>query len=130
MEINVLDETKSIGNIGKKLFNLNEQLEVSNLQEQMKDYLNKNEKVIDNRKNTKEKNIQKPTQTVIEIRQEKAEVKKEKSKFLSSIASFTGEIVKDIALSKLFGKAVPYLQPVIKNLQEKISNIRQKYIKY
>ena len=68
MEISVLDEAKNLGNVGKKLFNLDEQLEVSSLQEQMKNYLDKNEKTVTNKESTKEKNVQAPAQTVIEIR--------------------------------------------------------------
>lgn len=129
MEISVLDEAKNLGNVGKKLFNLDEQLEVSSLQEQMKNYLDKNEKTVTNKESTKEKNVQTPAQTVIEIRQEKVDVKKEKNKFLSGVVGFAGEIAKNILMSKLIGKTGIYLQPVIKNLKEKVLNFKQKLTK-
>jgi hypothetical protein len=129
MEISVLDEAKNLGNVGKKLFNLDEQLEVSSLQEQMKNYLDKNEKTVTNKESTKEKNVQTPAQTVIEIRQEKVDVKKEKNKFLNGVVGFVGEIAKNILMSKLVGKTGIYLQPVIKNLKEKVLNFKQRFTK-
>ena len=42
MKINVLDDVKTLNERGLNLFNKDEQLEVANLQEQVKNYLEKN----------------------------------------------------------------------------------------
>ncbi len=53
MKIDILEETKNVSDIGKSLFNKEEQLEVTNLQEQMKNYLESDKKIVN--KETKSK---------------------------------------------------------------------------
>lgn len=129
MKINILDETKNISDIGRNLFNKDEQLEVINLQEQMKKYLD-NDKKIANKEITENKDKEnQQVKTVIEIKQTKDEAKEKKNNFVKSVFNFAGEMAKSVIMTKLIGRVNKYLGPVIINLKDKILNLKNQKLK-
>lgn len=129
MKIDILDETKNVSDIGKNLFNKEEQLEVTNLQEQMKNYLESDKKIV-NKEITKDKDKEnQQVKTVIEIKQTKDDTKEKKNDFVKNIFNFVGEMAKSAIMTKLMGKANKYLGPVIINLKNKILDFKDRKLK-
>lgn len=129
MKIDILEETKNVSDIGKSLFNKEEQLEVTNLQEQMKNYLESDKKIV-NKEITKEKDKEnQQVKTVIEIKQTRDETKEKKNNFVKNIFNFVGEMAKSAIMTKLMGKANKYLGPVIINLKNKILDFKDRKLK-
>ena len=129
MKIDILDETKNVSDIGKNLFNKEEQLEVTNLQEQMKNYLESDKKIV-NKEITKDKDKEnQQVKTVIEIKQTRDETKDKKNNFVKNIFNFVGEMAKSAIMTKLIGKANKYLGPVIINLKNKILDFKDRKLK-
>lgn len=125
MKIDILDETKNVSDIGKNLFNKEEQLEVTNLQEQMKNYLESDKKIV-NKEITKDKDKEnQQVKTVIEIKQ----TKEKKNDFVKNIFNFVGEMAKSAIMTKIMGKANKYLGPVIINLKNKILDFKDRKLK-
>ena len=125
MKIDILDETKNVSDIGKNLFNKEEQLEVTNLQEQMKNYLESDKKIV-NKEITKDKDKEnQQVKTVIEIKQ----TKEKKNDFVKNIFNFVGEMAKSAIMTKIMGKANKYLGPVIINLKNKILYFKDRKLK-
>ena len=139
MKINVLDDVKTLNERGLNLFNKDEQLEVANLQEQVQNYLEKNNSNIVVLKDTKEKNEESknPVNTVIEIRQEKNRPKEEKNNIGKTIFKIATNIAKDFIISKATGKFAKMITPVLKTSKDKIEkftkpvieSIRDKFFK-
>ncbi len=129
MKIDILDETKNVSDIGKNLFNKEEQLEVTNLQEQMKNYLESDKKIV-NKEITKDKDKEnQQVKTVIEIKQTKDDTKEKKNDFVKNIFNFVGEMAKSAIMTKIMGKANKYLGPVIINLKNKILDFKDRKLK-
>lgn len=129
MKIDILDETKNVSDIGKNLFNKEEQLEVTNLQEQMKNYLESDKKIV-NKEITKDKDKEnQQVKTVIEIKQTKDDTKEKKNNFVKNIFNFVGEMAKSAIMTKIMGKANRYLGPVIINLKNKILDFKDRKLK-
>lgn len=129
MKIDILEETKNVSDIGKSLFNKEEQLEVTNLQEQMKNYLESDKKIV-NKEITKDKDKEnQQVKTVIEIKQTRDETKDKKNNFVKNIFNFVGEMAKSAIMTKLMGKANKYLGPVIINLKNKILDFKDRKLK-
>lgn len=129
MKIDILDETKNVSDIGKNLFNKEEQLEVTNLQEQMKNYLESDKKIV-NKEITKDKDKEnQQVKTVIEIKQTKDDTKEKKNNFVKNIFNFVGEMAKSAIMTKIMGKANKYLGPVIINLKNKILDFKDRKLK-
>lgn len=129
MKIDILDETKNVSDIGKNLFNKEEQLEVTNLQEQMKNYLESDKKIV-NKEITKDKDKEnQQVKTVIEIKQTKDDTKEKKNNFVKNIFNFVGEMAKSAIKTKIMGKANKYLGPVIINLKNKILDFKDRKLK-
>lgn len=129
MKIDILEETKNVSDIGKSLFNKEEQLEVTNLQEQMKNYLESDKKIV-NKEITKDKDKEnQQVKTVIEIKQTRDETKDKKNNFVKNIFNFVGEMAKSAIMTKLIGKANKYLGPVIINLKNKILDFKDRKLK-
>lgn len=129
MKIDILEETKNVSDIGKSLFNKKEQLEVTNLQEQMKNYLESDKKIV-NKEITKDKDKEnQQVKTVIEIKQTRDETKDKKNNFVKNIFNFVGEMAKSAIMTKLIGKANKYLGPVIINLKNKILDFKDRKLK-
>ena len=129
MKIAILDETKNVSDIGKNLFNKEEQLEVTNLQEQMKNYLESDKKIV-NKEITKDKDKEnQQVKTVIEIKQTKDDTKEKKNDFVKNIFNFVGEMAKSAIMTKIMGKANKYLGPVIINLKNKILDFKDRKLK-
>ncbi len=129
MKIDILEETKNVSDIGKSLFNKEEQLEVTNLQEQMKNYLESDKKIV-NKEITKDKDKEnQQVKTVIEIKQTRDETKEKKNNFVKNIFNFVGEMAKSAIMTKLIGKANKYLGPVIINLKNKILDFKDRKLK-
>lgn len=129
MKIDILDETKNVSDIGKNLFNKEEQLEVTNLQEQMKNYLESDKKIV-NKEITKDKDKEnQQVKTVIEIKQTKDDTKEKKNNFVKNIFNFIGEMAKSAIMTKIMGKANKYLGPVIINLKNKILDFKDRKLK-
>ncbi len=129
MKIDILEETKNVSDIGKSLFNKEEQLEVTNLQEQMKNYLESDKKIV-NKEITKDKDKEnQQVKTVIEIKQTRDETKEKKNNFVKNIFNFVGEMAKSAIMTKLMGKANKYLGPVIINLKNKILDFKDRKLK-
>lgn len=129
MKIDILEETKNVSDIGKSLFNKEEQLEVTNLQEQMKNYLESDKKIV-NKEITKDKDKEnQQVKTVIEIKQTRDETKEKKNNFVKNIFNFVGEMAKSAIITKLMGKANKYLGPVIINLKNKILDFKDRKLK-
>lgn len=129
MKIDILEETKNVSDIGKSLFNKEEQLEVTNLQEQMKNYLESDKKIV-NKEITKDKDKEnQQVKTVIEIKQTRDETKDKKNNFVKNIFNFVGEMTKSAIMTKLIGKANKYLGPVIINLKNKILDFKDRKLK-
>lgn len=129
MKIDILDETKNVSDIGKNLFNKEEQLEVTNLQEQMKNYLESDKKIV-NKEITKDKYKEnQQVKTVIEIKQTKDDTKEKKNDFVKNIFNFVGEMAKSAIMTKIMGKANKYLGPVIINLKNKILDFKDRKLK-
>lgn len=129
MKIDILEETKNVSDIGKSLFNKEEQLEVTNLQEQMKNYLESDKKIV-NKEITKDKDKEnQQVKTVIEIKQTRDETKEKKNNFVKNIFNFVGEMAKSAIMTKLIGKANKYLGPVIINLKNKILDFKDSKLK-
>lgn len=129
MKIDILDETKNVSDIGKNLFNKEEQLEVTNLQEQMKNYLESDKKIV-NKEITKDKDKEnQQVKTVIEIKQTKDDTKEKKNDFVKNIFNFVGEMAKSAIMTKIMGKANRYLGPVIINLKNKILDFKDRKLK-
>lgn len=129
MKIDILEETKNVSDIGKSLFNKEEQLEVTNLQEQMKNYLESDKKIV-NKEITKDKDKEnQQVKTVIEIKQTRDETKDKKNNFVKNIFNFVGEMAKSAIITKLMGKANKYLGPVIINLKNKILDFKDRKLK-
>lgn len=129
MKIDILDETKNVSDIGKNLFNKEEQLEVTNLQEQMKNYLESDKKIV-NKEITKDKYKEnQQVKTVIEIKQTKDDTKEKKNDFVKNIFNFVGEMAKSAIMTKIMGKANKYLGAVIINLKNKILDFKDRKLK-
>ena len=130
MKINVLDDVKTLNERGLNLFNKDEQLEVANLQEQVQNYLEKNNSNIVVLKDTKEKNEESknPVNTVIEIRQEKNRPKEEKNNIGKTIFKIATNIAKDFIISKATGKFAKMITPVLKTSKDKIENFTKPVI--
>ncbi len=129
MKIDILDETKNVSDIGKNLFNKEEQLEVTNLQEQMKNYLDSDKKIA-NKEITENKDKEnQQVKTVIEIKQTKDESKEKKNNFVKGVFNFASEMAKSVIMTKLIGKANKYLGPIIINLKNKILDFKDKKLK-
>ena len=129
MKIDILEETKNVSDIEKSLFNKEEQLEVTNLQEQMKNYLESDKKIV-NKEITKDKDKEnQQVKTVIEIKQTRDETKEKKNNFVKNIFNFVGEMAKSAIMIKLMGKANKYLGPVIINLKNKILDFKDRKLK-
>lgn len=129
MKIDILEETKNVSDIGKSLFNKEEQLEVTNLQEEMKNYLESDKKIV-NKEITKDKDKEnQQVKTVIEIKQTRDETKEKKNNFVKNIFNFVGEMAKSAIMTKLIGKANKYLGPVIINLKNKILDFKDSKLK-
>lgn len=130
MKINVLDDVKTLNERGLNLFNKDEQLEVANLQEQVKNYLEKNNSNIVVLKDTKEKKEESknPVNTVIEIRQEKNRPKEEKNNIGKTIFKIATNIAKDFIISKAAGKFAKVITPVIKTSKDKIEKFTRPVI--
>ena len=129
MKIDILEETKNVSDIGKSLFNKEEQLEVTNLQEQMKNYLESDKKIV-NKEITKDKDKEnQQVKTVIEIKQTRDETKEKKNNFVKNIFNFVGEMAKSAIMTKLIGKSNKYLGPVIINLKNKILDFKDRKLK-
>lgn len=129
MKIDILEETKNVSDIGKSLFNKEEQLEVTNLQEQMKNYLESDKKIV-NKEITKDKDKEnQQVKAVIEIKQTRDETKEKKNNFVKNIFNFVGEMAKSAIMTKLIGKANKYLGPVIINLKNKILDFKDRKLK-
>ena len=139
MKINVLDDVKTLNERGLNLFNKDEQLEVANLQEQVQNYLEKNNSNIVVLEDTKEKDEESknPVNTVIEIRQEKNRPKEEKNNIGKTIFKIATNIAKDFIISKATGKFAKMITPVLKTSKDKIEkftkpvieSIRDKFFK-
>lgn len=129
MKIDILDETKNVSDIGKNLFNKEEQLEVTNLQEQMKNYLESDKKIVNNEITKDKYKENQQVKTVIEIKQTRDETKEKKNNFVKNIFNFVGEMAKSAIMTKLMEKANKYLGPVIINLKNKILDFKDRKLK-
>lgn len=129
MKIDILEKTKNVSDIEKSLFNKEEQLEVTNLQEEMKNYLESDKKIV-NKEITKDKDKEnQQVKTVIEIKQTRDETKEKKNNFVKNIFNFVGEMAKSAIITKLMGKVNKYLGPVIINLKNKILDFKDRKLK-
>ena len=131
MKINVLDDVKTLNERSLNLFNKDEQLEVANLQEQVKNYLEKNSNNIVISQNTKKEKVEEnknPVSTVIEIRQEKSKPKEEKSNIGKTIFKIATNIAKEFIISKAAGKFAKVVTPIVKASKEKVGKITKSII--